>query len=133
MEIMLPADVMRRLEDDLLANRAGRIALGIRWVGGLVSHEHAPPAFPITWGLFRATENADPEPLRGHVESIRWALQTSEPNEAASDVQIIGRDLLRQLEELRTVILQMGNKTGRNITVAFWFAAILILISYFLR
>jgi hypothetical protein len=137
MEIMLPADVVRQLEDDLLANRTGRIVLGIRWVGGLVLDEHAPPAFPTRWGLFRATETAYPEPLRGHVELIRWHLtqpsQTSEPNESAGDVQIVGRDLIREVEKLRTVISPIGNKIERNITVAFGFAVILILISYFLR
>ena len=91
MEVQLPADVMRQFEDDLLGNRTGRIQLGIRWVGGLVLPEHAPPAFPTTWGLLRVTENADPEPLRGHVESIQWVLRGP-----ARDVQ-----LANEFEQIR--------------------------------
>jgi hypothetical protein len=74
MDCRLPLLVLKQLEDDLIAQKAQKIFIGIEWEAGLVRNEHAPPSCPTTWGLFKTKENGEPEPLRGHVKLFGWTL-----------------------------------------------------------
>jgi hypothetical protein len=78
------------LEADLLAQRTHELYLGIEWQFGLVRDEYAPPSVPTSWGLF--TRGEEPEPLHGHVGSIRWSVS----NELAALIDPSDKDNSRR-------------------------------------
>jgi hypothetical protein len=72
-ECTAPSEVLAKLIYDIAAQTVVTVTIGVKWKAGLVRDEHAPPSFPTDWGLFCLEENRSPEPLRGHVNSIRWS------------------------------------------------------------
>jgi hypothetical protein len=133
MEVKLPSHVMRQLEEDLVANRTQRVNFGIEWVCGLVFDEHAPPNFPTDWGLFRVTEKASPEPLRGHVVSIGWTLgEPMRSNEPAKSNFKKERDAFNRHEHQKSLTQQI-DALRSAIMIGFVAITALMLMSYFLR
>jgi hypothetical protein len=72
LECKIPEEVYAKIEEELNAGRIQSVMLGIHWEAGLVFDVHAPPSFPTNWGMFRIADNMSPEPLQGHVTSVRW-------------------------------------------------------------
>jgi len=72
-ECTAPSEVLAKLIYDVAAQTVVTVTIGVKWKVGLIRDEHAPPSFPTVWGLFCLEENRSPEPLRGHVNSIRWS------------------------------------------------------------
>jgi len=72
-ECEVPPEVLAKLTYEIAAKAVDTISIGVKWKAGLIRDEHAPPTYPTDWGLFCLKENRSPEPLRGHVSSIRWS------------------------------------------------------------
>ncbi len=90
---MIPTEVYDKIEEELRAGLIQSVTLGIDWEAGLVFDKHAPPSFPTNWGMFRIADDETPEPLQGHVTSVRWTpkdhlkttlIQDNDENEAPS-------------------------------------------------
>ena len=72
-ECKVPPEVLDKLAYEISSKTVDTISIGVKWTAGLVYDEHAPPSFPTVWGLFCLGENRGPEPLQGHVSSIKWS------------------------------------------------------------
>jgi hypothetical protein len=85
MECNLAQDILEKIVADVERSSTNDLQIKIRWECGLVRDKHAPPAYPTSWGMFRLTEGEPPEPLRGYVESVNWAL-TSDDKVAVTSI-----------------------------------------------
>jgi len=72
-ECQVPPDIFAKLENEIAAETATSISIGVRWEGGLVFDKYAPPSVPNIWGLFCLEKNRSPESLWGHVTLIQWS------------------------------------------------------------
>lgn len=81
-ECKVPPEVFSKIESEIAAKTIHTISIGVRWEAGLVWDEHAPPNRPTFWGMFCLSNGRAPEPLRGHVASIRWSPTTSQQTTA---------------------------------------------------
>src|SRR5262245_43075084 len=109
--------------------------MGIKWEGGLVRDEHAPPSLPTSWGLFTIAKN--PEPLHGHVESISWRVQAAIDQPIGQEQQQTPQ---RNIDEEEEEVDHLGKTLAghmlaltRSCVIGFFAALVLILVGYFLR
>lgn len=74
-EVQIPDLVLTQLEQDISSKAVEKLHLGVDWIFGLVNHEHAPPAYPVTWGIVK--DMGGYSGMIGHVTSISWSLSTT--------------------------------------------------------
>jgi len=82
LECQIPEGVLEQLLTDIAAGQADTVAIGIEWTAGLVRDEYTPYNYPTTWGMFRLSAEAAPEPLHGHVSVFNWRLTTGRSRRA---------------------------------------------------
>jgi hypothetical protein len=81
LECSTSKELLDQLVNDVLSGNTNKITIGIKWVGGLVSHEYAPARMPQTWGMLRDEDGRNPVPLMGHLTLLRWELEPSHAGE----------------------------------------------------
>jgi hypothetical protein len=120
-ECAVPPPVLAQLEAELLAQRASDVYIFIQWPAALYDGS--------SWGLFTIPEHDGPEPLRGHIERIKWRVSDrsvmpaepmpidGEPHQASPGSGVE--------EEVHRLV--------RACTIGFFAVLVLILIGHFIR
>jgi hypothetical protein len=132
LECAIPSHVFVQLEAELAAGRATEVVFGIRWEGGLVYDEHAPPGYPTSWGLMCVANGKSPEPLRGHVEHIHWNLQDGNVGAATTEVNANEQsDFIKDARTLleKTVGVMATNNRNLSYTISYGFACVFLLVA----
>lgn len=73
-ECMIPIDILKTLEADLLTFRVRDFVIHVEWTNGLVDGGMYAPPRNAKWGLLTFTGNQGPLPMYGHVTSIGWKI-----------------------------------------------------------